>query len=156
MNKLLYIIKWVMLFILIFINYWGLKNNFYMLGFNHVVYLILIVIFLVVSIKDLIKKDSINKNKVFNILSIVVFVIISFILLRAMYDQRFIFSDSKFISDLNKYGKELYGIKANYEDNMITEFFVAQNINYFIGMFILLFSYRFINKDKKQKKEVLI
>lgn len=153
MNKLLYIIKWMMLFILIFINYWGLKNNFYMLGFNHVVYLFLIVIFLVVSIKDLIKKDSINKNKVFNILSIAIFLIISFILLRAMYDTRFVFNDSKFISDLNKYGKELYGIKANYEDNMITEFFVAQNINYFICMFTLLFSYRFINKDKKQKKE---
>lgn len=153
MNKLLYIIKWMMLFILIFINYWGLKNNFYMLGFNHVVYLFLIVIFLVVSIKDLIKKDSININKVFNILSIAIFLIISFILFRAMYDTRFVFNDSKFISDLNKYGKELYGIKANYEDNMITEFFVAQNITYFICMFTLLFSYRFINKDKKQKKE---
>lgn len=142
-----------MLFILIFINYWGLKNKFYMLGFNHVFYLILIGIFLIVSIKDLIKKDSINKNKVFNILSIVVFVIISLILLRAMYDTRFVFNDSKFISELNNYGKELYGVKANYEDNMITEFFVAQNINYFIGMLMLLFCYRFINNDKKLKND---
>lgn len=142
-----------MLFILIFINYWGLKNKFYMLGFNHVFYLILIGIFLIVTIKDLIKKDSINKNKVFNLLSIVVFVMISFILLRAMYDTRFVFNDSKFISELNNYGKELYGVKANYEDNMITEFFVAQNINYFIGMFMLLFCYRFINKDKKLKND---
>lgn len=150
MNKLLNIIKVLLLFVLIFVNFWGLKNEFQMLGYNHVFYLILVTIILIVTIKDWIKKDTISTNKIFNILSIAVFLIMIFILLRAMYDTRFIYNNSEFVKDLNIYGKNLYGFKANYEDFMTIDFFVAQNINYFIMMLMLVLGYRFINKDKNK------
>lgn len=121
-----------------------------MLGYNHVFYLILVTIILIVTIKDWIKKDTISTNKIFNILSIAVFLIMIFILLRAMYDTRFIYNNSEFVKDLNIYGKNLYGFKANYEDFMTIDFFVAQNINYFIMMLMLVLGYRFINKDKNK------
>jgi len=156
MSKVLSILKFVCLIILITLNFVAFKSGISMLGWNHVFYLILLGLFLLVTIGDFIKKNGINNNKRYNILCIVVFVMSSAIFLRALFDPHFTYNNHDFMSKLDSYYYELYKLEdITYEDYFFPIFYISQNINYFIGLFFLLYIYRFINKDKIKKKTTL-
>lgn len=152
MSKFLNILKFILLILLLFVNILAYKSPMSMLGWNHILYLILIGVFILLSIKDIRKKDVISNNKMYNFLCIIVFIIMNIVFLRALYDPRFLYNNSKLIEELNSYSYELYGDVFTYEDQMLPTFYIAQNINYFLAMFGLIFIYRFLNKSKDIKK----
>ena len=86
-------------------------------------------------------------------MSILIFTIISLIILRALFDNRFVVNDADFMKNFDNYYSLLYG-KANwgYEFEFFPDFYVAQNIDYFISLLFLLISYRGINCSRKFKK----
>jgi hypothetical protein len=147
MSKLLNIVKYLLLIFIIILNFISVKNTSIYSWWN-ILYLFLIIIFTFLSIKDLIKKNGINKNKTYNILCILVFLITSFILLRALCDPRFIYNNQAFMTELKNYNLDLYGFNSYSDEQQYIAFYLVQNMSYFIIMMGLLFVYRFINKDK--------
>lgn len=152
MNKFLNILKFVLFIALIILNYLAFRNEISMLGFNHLLYLIFIGLFCIFSIKDLVKKGLINDNKTYNFLCIVVFLIMNVILLRALYDPHFFYNNSQLMNELDSYYISLYGdVGGSFIDVDCINFFVQQNMNYFLVMFILLFLYRKLNLKEDTK-----
>lgn len=154
MSKFLNILKLCLLILLIIINWVSIKSGIFVISWWHVFYLILLGILLLVSIRDIVKKNIINDNKIYNILCIIVFIIMSVIFLRAMFDPHFINNDPTLINKLDSYASELYGdvISAAQDYDLMPVYYVAQNINYFLIMMILLLGYRFLNKSKDSVK----
>ena len=75
MNKILFWIKNVLsVLVLTLIVTYSFKFIF-----NNIIFISLYVIFLIVTLKDVIKKDKINNDKLYNIISILVLFIISFV-----------------------------------------------------------------------------
>lgn len=154
MSKFLNILKLCLLILLIIINWLSIKSGIFVISWWHVLYLVLLGLLLIVSIRDIAKKNIINDNKIYNILCIIVFIIMSVIFLRAMFDPHFINNDPTLINKLDSYASELYGdvISAAQDYYLMPVYYVAQNINYFLIMMILLFGYRFLNKSKDSVK----
>lgn len=146
MNKFLNILKFILLFVLIVLNYLALKNEITIQGFNHLLYWIFIGIFCIISIKDLVKKNLITNNKTYNFLCIIIFLIMNVIFLRALYDPHFFYNNLALMNELDNYYISLYGDTGGMPiDIDCINFFIKQNINYFLVMFILLFLYRKLN-----------
>lgn len=148
MSKFLNILKLCLLILLIIINWLSIESGIFVISWRHVFYLILLGILLIVSIRDIVKKNIINDNKIYNILCIIVFIIMSVIFLRAMFDPHFINNDPTLINKLDSYASELYGNVLEQGYDLTLVYYIAQNINYFLIMMILLFGYRFLNKSK--------
>ena len=153
MNKFLNISRFIILMFTIVVNLLALKNGISMLGWNHILYLFLLFCLLIINFNDIRFKNKICNNKMYNILSILIFTIISLIILRALFDNRFVVNDADFMKNFDNYYSLLYG-KANwgYEFEFFPDFYVAQNIDYFISLLFLLISYRGINCSRKFKK----
>lgn len=137
---------------LIVVNVLAKVHRIVTLSWWHILYLLLVMILLVVTIKDIIKKNSINKNNMYNLLSIGVFLIMNIVLLRAIYDPHFIYNNTKLMNELNNYSYELFGQVLLQQDDMFPTFYVSQNISYFLMMISLLFVYRILNKERDTKK----
>lgn len=151
MNKLLNIFKYLFIVVIMILNFLLYRKGISLTWYGHLLYLILIGIFLILTIKDSIKKDSISSNKLYNILTILVFLIMGVILFKVLYDPHFAYNDSLFMKEYSEYNVELYGEAYYPMDRELIFLFIRQNINYFLVMLSLLLVYRFINKDKKKR-----
>lgn len=129
MNKFLNIIKLILLGITIILNYLVWEKT-RLVSWSHIFYLLLLIVFFATTIKDLLKKNTINQNKTYQIISILVFIITIFILFRTLFDKLLLFN-----------------IKEN-EFEYYSMDFLKQNMIYFNTMLITLLIYRKLNNKK--------
>ena len=129
MNKFLNIIKIILFGVTIILNYlvWTKTR---LVSWSHIFYLLLLIVFFATTIKDLLKKNTINQNKTYQIISILVFIITIFILFRTLFDKLLLFN-----------------IKEN-EFEYYSMDFLKQNMIYFNTMLVVLLIYRKLNNKK--------
>lgn len=129
MNKFLNIIKIILFGLTIILNYLVWEKT-RLVSWSHIFYLLLLIVFFATTIKDLLKKNTINQNKTYQIISILVFIITIFILFRTLFDKLLLFN-----------------IKEN-EFEYYSMDFLKQNMIYFNTMLITLLIYRKLNNKK--------
>lgn len=129
MNKFLNIIKIILFAVTIILNYLVWEKT-RLVSWSHIFYLLLLIILFITTIKDLLKRNTINQNKTYQIISILVFIITIFILYRTLYDKSLFFN-------IKEYKFEYYSME-----------FLKQNLIYFNTMFIVLLIYRKLNNKK--------
>ena len=129
MNKFLNIIKIILFGLTIILNYLVWEKT-RLVSWSHIFYLLLLIILFATIIKDLLKKNTINQNKTYQIISILVFIITIFILFRTLFDKLLLFN-----------------IKEN-EFEYYSMDFLKQNMIYFNTMLITLLIYRKLNNKK--------
>ena len=129
MNKFLNIIKIILFIITLILNYlvWTKTR---LVSWSHIFYLLLLIILFITTIKDLLKRNTINQNKTYQIISILVFLIIIVILYRISYDKTMFYN--KYIDYYREFAMED----------------LKQNLIYFNTMFIVLLIYRKLNNKK--------
>jgi len=153
MNKIENVIRLIMLIVVTTLNIIYIKDN-YLINYAHILYLFLLLIIIILSIKDLIKKNLINKSHTYNIVCILVYLIISFILIRAMYDSHIICNDTKLINEYLRINNLIYNRSNTGAFLEIRGFYLQQNFIYFNIMLILLLVFRKINLKNKKKMNV--
>ena len=118
--------------------------------FKNIIFIFLYVIYLIATLKDIIKKDKINNDKLYNIISILVLFIISFVFLRVFIDPGFIHNSNYYMDMV----KTIDGTFTTYQDQVknMAIMFIDQNMLWFNISLALLLLYRFINKEKKKKE----
>lgn len=129
MNKFLNIIKIILFVVTIILNYLVWEKT-RLVSWSHIFYLLLLIILFITTIKDLLKRNTINKNKTYQIISILVFLITIFILYRTLYDKSLFFN-------IKEYKFEYYSME-----------FLKQNLIYFNVMLVVLLIYRKLNNKK--------
>ena len=129
MNKFLNIIKIILFGLTIILNYLVWEKT-RLVSWSHIFYLLLLIILFITTIKDLLKRNTINQNKIYQIISILVFIITIFILFRTLFDKLLLFN-----------------IKEN-EFEYYSMDFLKQNMIYFNTMIITLLIYRKLNNKK--------
>ena len=129
MNKFLNIIKIILFGLTIILNYLVWEKT-RLVSWSHIFYLLLLIVFFATTIKDLLKKNTINQNKTYQIIAILVFIITIFILFRTLFDKLLLFN-----------------IKEN-EFEYYSKDFLKQNMIYFNTMLITLLIYRKLNNKK--------
>ena len=147
MNKILEIIKntlHILLTILI-IKYITMYNNYTTLGF--IIFLALFSLTIILTIKDYIKKNKIQKDKTYQIITIIIFLIISFIFLRTIYDKSFIYNSKEYVEEFLKNNPNEIDTLKQY--NIL---YLYQNMFYFIVLLLLSLVYRKINMEKQETK----
>ena len=129
MNKFLNIIKIILFIITLILNYlvWTKTR---LVSWSHIFYLLLLIILFITTIKDLLKRNTINQNKTYQIISILVFLIIIVILYRISFDKTMFYN--KYIDYYREFAMED----------------LKQNLIYFNTMFIVLLIYRKLNNKK--------
>ena len=129
MNKFLNIIKIILFVITLILNYlvWTKTR---LVSWSHIFYLLLLIIIFITTIKDLLKRNTINQNKTYQIISILVFLITIVILYRISYDKTMFYN--KYIDYYREFAMED----------------LKQNLIYFNTMFIVLLIYRKLNNKK--------
>lgn len=129
MNKYLNIIKIILFGVTIILNYlvWTKTR---LVSWSHIFYLLLLIILFITTIKDLLKRNTINQNKTYQIISILVFLIIIVILYRISFDKTMFYN--KYIDYYREFAMED----------------LKQNLIYFNTMFIVLLIYRKLNNKK--------
>lgn len=147
MNKILNIFRVFLFIILLVFNIYCVFFKMGVVSWEHAVYLLFLCIILLAMINDIIKKNKINNNKTYHVISILIFLIMSVILFRTMFDFHFFFNNTNLISEYEKFS-ELSGSYA-LDFPMYAELYLKQNMIYFNVMFILLFLYRKINLSIK-------
>ena len=141
-KKIRYILTIILtILIILYTKKIGIENS------NFLIFLAIYLIYIILNIKDIIKKNNIKENKNYNILSIITFLIMIIVFSRALIDPSFIFNSIKF-KYLMTIETETYVDEARYQ--IIS--YIIQNINYFIGLIIILLTYRKINMEKQQSK----
>lgn len=116
-------------------------------GINYFIFLGIYFLYLILNIKDIIKKNKIDENKKYNILQIIVLGIMTLVFIRTLYDPSFIYN-SRYIEQLKEIESGIYVEDTQYQ----TILYLLQNINYFIGLLILLLIYRKINMEQQDSK----
>ena len=129
MNKFLNIIKLFLFGLTIILNYFVWEKT-RLVSWSHIFYLLLLIILFITTIKDLLKRNTINQNETYQIISILVFIITIFILFRTLFDKLLLFN-----------------IKEN-EFEYYSMDFLKQNMIYFNTMLISLLIYRKLNNKK--------
>ena len=129
MNKFLNIIKIILFGLTIILNYLVWEKT-RLVSWSHIFYLLLLIILFITTIKDLLKRNTINQNKTYQIISILVFIITIFILFRTLFDKLLLFN-----------------IKEN-EFEYYSMDFLKQNMIYFNTMLVVLLIYRKLNNKK--------
>ena len=129
MNKFLNIIKIILFVITLILNYlvWTKTR---LVSWSHIFYLLLLIILFITTIKDLLKRNTINQNKTYQIISILVFLITIVILYRISFDKTMFYN--KYIDYYREFAMED----------------LKQNLIYFNTMFIVLLIYRKLNNKK--------
>lgn len=129
MNKFLNIIKIILFGVTIILNYLVWEKT-RLVSWSHIFYLLLLIILFITTIKDLLKRNTINQNKTYQIISILVFLIIIVILYRISFDKTMFYN--KYIDYYREFAMED----------------LKQNLIYFNTMFIVLLIYRKLNNKK--------
>ena len=129
MNKFLNIIKIILFGVTIILNYLVWEKT-RLVSWSHIFYLLLLIILFITTVKDLLKKNTINQNKTYQIISILVFLITIVILYRISYDKTMFYN--KYIDYYREFAMED----------------LKQNLIYFNTMFIVLLIYRKLNNKK--------
>ena len=129
MNKFLNIIKIILFGVTIILNYlvWTKTR---LVSWSHIFYLLLLIILFITTIKDLLKRNTINQNKTYQIISILVFLITIVILYRISYDKTMFYN--KYIDYYREFAMED----------------LKQNLIYFNIMIVVLMVYRKLNNKK--------
>ena len=148
MTKVLNIIKIVLLITLIILNiiFW---NKMEFTEFGPFMFFVFGIIYIILYLKDIIKKNNIISNRNYNILSIIVLIIINLIFIRALTDNHFLFNNVAYQKEIDNYTTKQYGFTGGYDDTTEIFNYINQNMKYFILMIILLLTYRKINVTKK-------
>lgn len=147
MHKTLEIIKNILLTLLtiLILKYIIIFNNFVTLGY--ILFLTLFSIILIITIKDYMKKNKVQKDKTYLIIQIISFSIISLILIRTLYDKSFIYNSKQY--------KEQFLINHPNEIDTLKQYnvlYLYQNMIYFITLLSLTLIYRKINMNKQESK----
>ena len=102
MNKIIEIIKNALMILLtiLLIKYTILYNQFITLGY--IIFISLFTLTLVLTLKDYIRKNKIQKDKKYIIISIIYLSIITFILIRTLYDKSFIYNSKQYVEEYLK------------------------------------------------------
>lgn len=129
MNKFLNIIKIILFGVTIILNYLVWEKT-RLVSWSHIFYLLLLIILFITTIKDLLKRNTINQNKTYQIISILVFLIMIVILYRISFDKTMFYN--KYIDYYREFAMED----------------LKQNLIYFNTMFIVLLIYRKLNNKK--------
>ena len=150
MNKILNIIKIILIISIIYFKI-TFNNNFDYRSFFNNSFLILFIIYLILSIKDFIKRESILNNKKYLILEIIVLLITNLVFIRCLYDKNFIYNDKKSFLEVTNYLKSIDSYdKVNLK--YINIDYLNENIIYFNILYICLLIYRKNNiKSNKTK-----
>ena len=147
MNKLLNIIKILLILLLIYFNILCKTRN--LIASNIVpVFIIIELVYIILTIKDYKKKNKINLNKMYLILNIIVLIITNFIFIRLLYDQNFIYNDLNNYTDLYNYFNPVISDYTNatyYQVIWLNTIYLEQNMIYLIPLFISLLIYRKVN-----------
>ena len=140
------IIRYILTLLLtLLVILYTIKNS--ITGQSYFVFLSIYVLYILLNIKDIIKKNAINQNKKYNMLQIIVLLIMIVIFARTLYDPTFIVNSQKNLVQLKKIGIE-YLDEVQYQPI----FYLSQNMIYFIGLILLLLIYRKINMEKQESK----
>lgn len=140
------IIRYILTLLLtLLVILYTIKNS--ITGQSYFVFLSIYVLYILLNIKDIIKKNAINQNKKYNMLQIIVLLIMILIFVRTLYDPTFIVNSQKNLVQLKKIGIE-YLDEVQYQPI----FYLSQNMIYFIGLILLLLIYRKINMEKQESK----
>lgn len=147
MNKILEIIKNILLILLtlLIIKYITIFNDYVTLGY--ILFFALFILTLIITIKDYIKKEKIQKNKTYLIIQIITYSIISFIFIRALYDKSFIYNSKEYVEEYLKNNPTEIDFLKQY--NVL---YLYQNMIYFIILLSLKLIYRKINMEKHESK----
>lgn len=133
MNKVLTIIRIILLLLVcffdIYIYCFEVQN---LVSYGYLLYLLLLGVIMVLTIKDIIKKNSINNNSAYTFIFILSFLIISYVFYRVSFDTSLFF---------NKYNIDSYN--STFIEYKIL--YLKQNMIYFNAMLILLLVFRKIN-----------
>lgn len=127
------------------ITIYTIKND--ITGQSYFIFLSIYLLYIILNIKDIIKKNKINENKKYNQLQIISLLIMIFIFLRTLYDPSFLINSSKYTSKLKELGEDFLEEAQNQ-----TILYLLQNIPYFIGLLILSLIYRKINMEHQESK----
>lgn len=147
MNKILEIIKNIILILLtlLIIKYITIYHEF--VTFGYILFLTLFSLTMIITIKDYIKKNKIQKDKTYLLLQIISLSIISFIFIRTLYDKSFIYNAKQYLNEfLLNHPNEIDTLK---QYNVL---YLYQNMIYFIILLSLSLIYRKINMEKQNSK----
>lgn len=151
MSKLLYCLRNTLLLILLVLNV-RFVITYGVISTRFLMYIIIFVILILLNLKDIIRKDILNENKIYNILFIFIELIMIFIFMRALYDTNFMYTNNYYreiIEDISLKNNVTY-IEQIKQINML---YLYQNTLYFIAMLILLLIYRLFNKNETISKD---
>ncbi len=149
MNKILNVIKIILICLFIYLKI-TFNNNFDYRSFFNNFFLIIFIIYLINSIKDFIKHESIINNKKYLILEIIALLITNLVFIRCLYDKNFIYNDKESFLEIINYFKSLNS--PNIDLKYINIFYLNENIIYFNILYICLLIYRKNNiKSNKTK-----
>ena len=133
MNKVLTIIRIILLLLVCFFDvYFYCFEVQNLVSYGYLLYLLLLGVIMVLTIKDIIKKNSINNNSAYTFIFILSFLIISYVFYRVSFDTSLFF---------NKYNIDSYN--STFIEYKIL--YLKQNMIYFNSMLILLLVFRKIN-----------
>ena len=140
------IIRYVLTLLLTtLITIYTIKND--ITGQSYFIFLSIYLLYIILNIKDIIKKNTINENKKYNILQIISLSIMIFVFIRTLYDPSFLINSSKYANKLKELGE---GYLEEAQEQTIL--YLLQNIPYFIGLLILSLIYRKINMEHQESK----
>jgi len=147
MNKITEIIKNTLMILLtiLLIKYTILYNQFITLGY--MIFISLFTLTLILTLKDYIRKNKIQKDKKYIIISIIYLSIIIFTLIRTLYDKSFIYNSKQYVEEYLKNNPTEIDILKQYN-----ALYFLQNIPYFIGLLLLSLTYRKINMEQQKSK----
>lgn len=148
MNKILNIIKYIFLIISLILTTIYLKE-FHITSIYFLTYLVFILLFTYISIKDLIKKNKTSNR--YNILCIIVLLLISFIFYRTLYDNSLIYNSSYYMDLIKQNVTNYNDIKDNLKYQVSC--YLEQNTICFIILLLSLILYRKIDINKKENSK---
>lgn len=147
MNRILEIIKNILLILLtlLILKYITIHHEF--VTFGYILFLTLFSLTLIITIKDYIKKNKIQKDKTYLLMQIITLSIISFIFTRTIYDKSFIYNSKQYVDE--------FLLNHQNEQDTLKQYnvlYLYQNTLYFIILLLLSLIYRKINMEKQQPK----
>ena len=148
MNKILNIIKNIFLIISLILTTIYLKE-FHITSIYFLTYLVFILLFTYISIKDLLKKNKTSNR--YNILCIIVLLLISFIFYRTLYDNSLIYNSSYYMDLIKQNVTNYNDIKDNLKYQVSC--YLEQNTICFIILLLSLILYRKIDINKKENSK---
>lgn len=147
MNKTIELIKNILLTLLTLLIIKCITIYHDIITLEYIIFLALFSLSLIITIKDYIKKNKIQKDKTYLLISIITLSIISFIFIRTLYDKSFIYNSKQYVEEYLKNHPTEIDILKQYN-----ALYLYQNMIYFIILLLLTLIYRRINMRKQESK----